>query len=129
VEAHAAGKQFRVVVVDGRPWLEGKEQLRRLAKHGIECSYILINALSFIMPEVNNFAHNELKNLFLKICLIHKCLKNRFCVLESYSIFTKLNNFTYINVQLLFVLNIDLKTNVKIYKFFKYLFLFFNFYL
>lgn len=52
VEAHDAGKQFRVIVVDGRPWLEGKEQLRRLAKHGIECSYILINALSFIMPEV-----------------------------------------------------------------------------
>ncbi|KAG5306003.1 EI2BD factor, partial [Acromyrmex insinuator] len=65
VEAHAAGKQFRVVVVDGRPWLEGKEQLRRLAKHGIECSYILINALSFIMPEVSKVflgAHAILAN-------------------------------------------------------------------
>ncbi|KAG5318691.1 EI2BD factor, partial [Pseudoatta argentina] len=65
VEAHAAGKQFRVVVVDGRPWLEGKEQLRRLTKHGIECSYILINALSFIMPEVSKVflgAHAILAN-------------------------------------------------------------------
>ncbi|KYN02506.1 Translation initiation factor eIF-2B subunit delta [Cyphomyrmex costatus] len=65
VEAHSAGKQFRVVVVDGRPWLEGKEQLRRLAKHGIECSYILINALSFIMPEVSKVflgAHAILAN-------------------------------------------------------------------
>ena len=25
VEAHAAGKQFRVIVVDGGPWLERKE--------------------------------------------------------------------------------------------------------
>lgn len=64
VEAHTAGKQFRVIVVDGRPWLEGKEQLRRLAKHGIECSYILINALSFIMPEVNCCTFNKLKSLF-----------------------------------------------------------------
>lgn len=42
-----------MVVVDGRPWLEGKELIRRLAKHGVECSYVLINALSFIMPEVS----------------------------------------------------------------------------
>lgn len=54
LDAHTAGKQFRVIVVDGRPWLEGKEQLRRLSRHGIECSYILINALSYVMPEVSN---------------------------------------------------------------------------
>lgn len=53
LDAHTAGKEFRVIVVDGRPWLEGKEQLRRLAKHEIECSYILINALSYVMPEVS----------------------------------------------------------------------------
>lgn len=46
MEAHAAGKKFRVVVVDGRPWLEGKEQLRRLAKqdrvlvHTHQCSQL-----------------------------------------------------------------------------------------
>lgn len=64
-DAHTAGRQFRVVVVDGRPWLEGKEQLRRLARHGVECSYILINALSFIMPEVSKVflgAHAILAN-------------------------------------------------------------------
>lgn len=54
VDAHAADKKFRVIVVDGRPWLEGREQLRRLAKHGIDCSYMYINAVSFIMPEVSN---------------------------------------------------------------------------
>ncbi|XP_053977269.1 translation initiation factor eIF-2B subunit delta [Hylaeus volcanicus] len=65
LDAHIAGKQFRVVVVDGRPWLEGKEQLRRLTKHGIECSYILINALSYVMPEVSKVflgAHAILAN-------------------------------------------------------------------
>ncbi|XP_076631584.1 eukaryotic translation initiation factor 2B subunit delta isoform X2 [Colletes latitarsis] len=65
LDAHIADKQFRVIVVDGRPWLEGKEQLRRLTKHGIECSYILINALSYVMPEVSKVflgAHAILAN-------------------------------------------------------------------
>ncbi|XP_006609133.1 translation initiation factor eIF-2B subunit delta [Apis dorsata] len=65
LDAHTAGKQFRVIVVDGRPWLEGKEQLRRLSRHGIECSYILINALSYVMPEVSKVflgAHAILAN-------------------------------------------------------------------
>ncbi|XP_076651691.1 eukaryotic translation initiation factor 2B subunit delta isoform X2 [Halictus rubicundus] len=65
LDAHTAEKQFRVIVVDGRPWLEGKEQLRRLAKHGIECSYILISALSYVMPEVSKVflgAHAILAN-------------------------------------------------------------------
>ncbi|XP_017753741.1 PREDICTED: translation initiation factor eIF-2B subunit delta-like [Eufriesea mexicana] len=65
LDAHTATKQFRVIVVDGRPWLEGKEQLRRLARHGIDCSYILINALSYVMPEVSKVflgAHAILAN-------------------------------------------------------------------
>ncbi|XP_066581777.1 translation initiation factor eIF2B subunit delta [Prorops nasuta] len=53
VDAYNAGKKFHVVVVDGRQRLEGKEQLRRLVKHGIECSYILMNALDLIMPQVS----------------------------------------------------------------------------
>ncbi|XP_033341559.2 eukaryotic translation initiation factor 2B subunit delta isoform X1 [Megalopta genalis] len=65
LDTHTAEKQFRVIVVDGRPWLEGREQLRRLAQHGIECSYILINALSYVMPEVSKVflgAHAILAN-------------------------------------------------------------------
>ncbi|XP_043466791.1 translation initiation factor eIF-2B subunit delta isoform X2 [Leptopilina heterotoma] len=64
-DAHSAGRQFQVVVVDGRPWLEGKEMLKRLVKHGVECSYILIHALSFIMPKVSKVflgAHAILAN-------------------------------------------------------------------
>ncbi|KAI4498408.1 hypothetical protein M0802_006587 [Mischocyttarus mexicanus] len=64
-DAHEAGKKFRVIIVDGRPWLEGKEQLRRLTRHGIDCSYVLINALSLVMPEVSKVflgAHALLAN-------------------------------------------------------------------
>ena len=90
--AHKAGKDFRVIVVDSRPKLEGtvgkecqcvcvcvcvcvcacvrvrmytlhptlrphpsgRECLHRLVKSGIKCSYILINAVSYIMKEVSN---------------------------------------------------------------------------
>ncbi|XP_074110341.1 eukaryotic translation initiation factor 2B subunit delta [Cotesia typhae] len=64
-DAYDAGLKFRVIIADGRPWLEGRGLLRRLAKHGVECSYILINALSFIMPGVNKVflgAHAILAN-------------------------------------------------------------------
>ena len=30
----------------------GKEMLRRLVKHGIKCSYALINAASYVIKEV-----------------------------------------------------------------------------
>ena len=104
--AHKAGKDFRVIVVDSRPKLEGtvgkeldsrpklegtvgkecqcvcvcvcacvracvrvrmyalhptlrprpsgRECLHRLVKSGIKCSYILINAVSYIMKEVSD---------------------------------------------------------------------------
>ena len=54
VEAHRSGTKFRVVVVDGRPWREGREMLRRLVGCGLDCSYILVSAASFIMREVCN---------------------------------------------------------------------------
>lgn len=43
---------FRVVVVDARPWHEGREMLRRLVARNIKCTCILINAVGFIMPTV-----------------------------------------------------------------------------
>ncbi|XP_058810287.1 translation initiation factor eIF-2B subunit delta-like isoform X2 [Phymastichus coffea] len=64
-DAFKAKKQFRVIIIDSRPWLEGKELLRRLVKHGIDCSYMLINALSYVMPQVNKVflgAHAILAN-------------------------------------------------------------------
>ncbi|CAJ0948553.1 unnamed protein product [Ranitomeya imitator] len=53
-EAHNSGKRFRVIVVDSRPKLEGRETLRRLVNCGIHCTYILITAISYILPEVRN---------------------------------------------------------------------------
>ncbi|KAJ1392336.1 NagB/RpiA transferase-like [Sesbania bispinosa] len=50
--AHDLGKQFRVVVVDSRPKLEGQALLRRLVAKGLNCTYTHINAVSYIMHEV-----------------------------------------------------------------------------
>lgn len=47
-------RKFRVIVVDSRPRLEGREALRRLVKRGIRCTYVLISALPYILPEARN---------------------------------------------------------------------------
>lgn len=52
LHAHELGKQFRVVVVDSRPKLEGQLLLRRLVEKGLDCTYTHINALAYIMHEV-----------------------------------------------------------------------------
>ncbi|WOL19605.1 hypothetical protein Cni_G28407 [Canna indica] len=52
VYAHEMGKEFRVVIVDSRPKLEGKILLRRLVSKGLNCTYTHINATSYIMHEV-----------------------------------------------------------------------------
>ncbi|KAJ6867196.1 translation initiation factor eIF-2B subunit delta-like isoform X2 [Populus alba x Populus x berolinensis] len=52
LHAHELGKQFRVVVVDSRPKLEGKLLLHRLVGKGINCTYTHVNAISYIMHEV-----------------------------------------------------------------------------
>lgn len=52
LQAQAAGKRFRVVVVDSRPLLEGKTLLRRLRRSSLDCTYVLLNSVSFVMQEV-----------------------------------------------------------------------------
>ncbi|NXX28606.1 EI2BD factor, partial [Nicator chloris] len=65
-DAHAKkGGAFRVVVVDSRPRLEGRETLRRLVRKGIHCTYVMINAISYVLPEVSKVllgAHALLAN-------------------------------------------------------------------
>ncbi|KAM4693758.1 translation initiation factor eIF2B subunit delta isoform 2-T2 [Discoglossus pictus] len=64
-EAHRNGKMFRVIVADSRPRLEGRETLRRLVSSGIHCTYIMITAISYILPEVSKVflgAHALLAN-------------------------------------------------------------------
>ncbi|XP_028809469.1 translation initiation factor eIF2B subunit delta isoform X2 [Denticeps clupeoides] len=58
-------RKFSVIVVDSRPRLEGREALRRLVKKGICCTYVLISAVSYILPEVSKVflgAHALLAN-------------------------------------------------------------------
>ncbi|CAK7349790.1 unnamed protein product [Dovyalis caffra] len=50
--AYELGKQFRVVIVDSHPKLEGQALLRRLVGKGLSCTYTHINAISYIMQEV-----------------------------------------------------------------------------
>lgn len=60
-EAKKSTRDFRVIVVDARPWHEGKEMLRRLVAKHINCTCVLINAVGFIMPEVNLFIINSVE--------------------------------------------------------------------
>ncbi|CAH0475181.1 unnamed protein product [Peronospora belbahrii] len=43
---------LRVIVVDSRPHFEGRKLVNVLANAGLQCSYLQINALSYIMREV-----------------------------------------------------------------------------
>ncbi|XP_071503110.1 translation initiation factor eIF2B subunit delta-like [Diadema antillarum] len=64
-DAHKSGIKFRVVMVDSRPKVEGREGIRRLVAAGIKCTYVLINAISYMMPEVSKVflgAHALLAN-------------------------------------------------------------------
>ena len=53
IDAQRSGRQFRVIVVDSRPKMEGRHMLRTLVQRGVKCSYVLINAVSYIMKEVS----------------------------------------------------------------------------
>ncbi|XP_015910585.2 translation initiation factor eIF2B subunit delta [Parasteatoda tepidariorum] len=67
-KAHDQNKKFHVIVVDSRAKLEGLEMLRRLVKHGLQCSYISINAVSYVIKKVNKViigAHALLANGFV----------------------------------------------------------------
>lgn len=51
LRAHELRRQFRVVIVDSRPNLEGQQLLRKLIGKGLSCTYTHINAVSYIMHE------------------------------------------------------------------------------
>ncbi|GIY24486.1 translation initiation factor eIF-2B subunit delta [Caerostris extrusa] len=52
-KAHDQDKSFHVTVVDDGPKFEGQEMLRRLLKHGIQCSYTSIHAVSCVMKNIS----------------------------------------------------------------------------
>lgn len=65
IEAKKRFPNIHVIVVDSRPKYRGKKTLEKLLKYDIECSYILINGISYIMNRVNKVilgAHALLAN-------------------------------------------------------------------
>ncbi|XKL61242.1 hypothetical protein PGB90_008299 [Kerria lacca] len=65
IESFQVGIKFRVIIVDAAPLYEGKELLRRLVKSGLNCVYVLLSAVSYIMKEADKVllgAHALLTN-------------------------------------------------------------------
>ncbi len=59
------GRKFRVIIADGRPKFEGKEMARHMVNLGLNCTYILISAVPYIIQEVTKVflgAHAVLAN-------------------------------------------------------------------
>ena len=52
MRAHREGTAFSVICVDSRPKLEGKKLLERLDAAGVQVTYIMLNALSYVMRDV-----------------------------------------------------------------------------
>ncbi len=46
------GINFRVIIVDSRPQQHGLRSARRLLALNVKCTYVLINAVPFIISEV-----------------------------------------------------------------------------
>eukprot|EP00095_Tigriopus_kingsejongensis_P006818 maker-scaffold82_size396747-snap-gene-1.15 protein:Tk06818 transcript:maker-scaffold82_size396747-snap-gene-1.15-mRNA-1 annotation:"translation initiation factor eif-2b subunit delta-like isoform 1" len=56
---------FRVIVVDGRPKFEGREMVRHLVNAAINCTYVQVSSVPYMMPEVTKVflgAHAVLAN-------------------------------------------------------------------
>uniref|UniRef100_A0A1B0CB69 Translation initiation factor eIF2B subunit delta n=2 Tax=Lutzomyia longipalpis TaxID=7200 RepID=A0A1B0CB69_LUTLO len=51
-EAHNRSKKFRVIVADAAPLHEGRDMTRKLIDLGIDCTCVLITAVTFIMQDV-----------------------------------------------------------------------------
>ena len=51
--AQEQGVSFRAIIVDSMPMLEGRQLLERLAAAGVRCTYVMLNAVSYIMRARN----------------------------------------------------------------------------
>uniref|UniRef100_A0A182QF19 Translation initiation factor eIF2B subunit delta n=1 Tax=Anopheles farauti TaxID=69004 RepID=A0A182QF19_9DIPT len=64
-EANRRKKNFRVIIVNARPRQEENAMLEQLVQQGVKCMCVLINAVSYVMPEVTKVllsAHALLAN-------------------------------------------------------------------
>jgi translation initiation factor eIF-2B subunit delta len=65
LKARRSFPSMQVVVVDSRPKLRGRKMLNELVRHGVACTYVLLNGVSFIMNRVTKVilgAHALLAN-------------------------------------------------------------------
>ncbi|XP_029650362.1 translation initiation factor eIF-2B subunit delta [Octopus sinensis] len=68
IDAKKHNKRFSVIVVDSRPRMEGKKTVEVLVKNGVECSYVLISAISYAMQKATKVflgAHAALANGYI----------------------------------------------------------------
>lgn len=49
--AHEKGVSFRVIIVDSGPRFEGKHMARKLVEKGVECTYVLLAGVAYIVKE------------------------------------------------------------------------------
>lgn len=66
-KAYSLGKKFRVIVVDSKPLASASKNvlIQECAKLGIKCTYVLMNAVSYVMREATKVflsAHSLLAN-------------------------------------------------------------------
>ncbi len=52
IRAREEGKSFQVIVADGGPLHEGKELMKRLSAVGLDVTYVLVNAVPYVMKQV-----------------------------------------------------------------------------
>lgn len=58
-DAVRRGRKFRVIIVDSRPYFEGRDKgLPRLLALGIPTTYIHINAISYVLRNVCLYEYN-----------------------------------------------------------------------
>lgn len=68
VKAKQSGKEFSVIVVDSRPQMEGQKMLLNLVNENINCTYVLISAISYTIQKATKVflgAHGFLSNGFV----------------------------------------------------------------
>jgi len=53
INAHREGLKFKVVIVNARPRNEGELLVKRLAEEGIDCAFILLTSMSYVMESVS----------------------------------------------------------------------------
>ena len=107
-KAHREDKKFRVIVVDSRPFFEGKATLETLANYGIPCTYIVLSSIGFVMKQVTKVfsgAHGVFSNGYLisrvgtaLIATMAKDFNVPFCVAcETYKFIDKaqIDSFVY----------------------------------